>query len=288
MLKQPRMAKFIRGEESWASKTTGEDDERVKKIKQDVKLKIDEPTDYKRDHTKGWTGFKIAILENNEIIAKKEIIMTGNNADLQDALKKKFDIKGIANLLSIKEPEKNVLADEEIHIKPMREAIGKLKGIEGNLMIHCHLGLNRTPIGTYMYLVEQLNMEPKEAKEAINVALNMRGFGKTVETFSLDQKGSYKNEIEKIDAAYNQRHGIRSAASTPELENKRVTRSVTKAEAENKKSVEVLPEASTTLKYKAISRPVLVSEESPPLPKPQSAKKNEGNEIQRPPSPRND
>jgi hypothetical protein len=85
------------------------------------------------------------------------------------------------------------------------------------LIIHCNLGLNRTPLGAYVYMAEHLGVEPNAAEKMINNALADRREAAGVEKgkYHLDMYDKYdiKNRCVRLAAVIQPRSDVTNLAS---------------------------------------------------------------------------
>lgn len=106
----------------------------------------------------------------------------------------KIDVGNIADMRSIYE---EMMLDGKRDLKKFMDILEGIQDLNESIIIHCQMGLNRTPVSAAILLVEKMNYHPSEAKSVVEKAIRIRK-----PDYELNEKQLYSLPLQEVEKRY--------------------------------------------------------------------------------------
>lgn len=105
-----------------------------------------------------------------------------------------IDNGNVADMRSIPE---EMMMDGRNELRKFTDILDGIQDLNNNIIIHCRMGLNRTPVTAAIFLVEKMNYHPSEVKCAVEGALRKRK-----PDYMLNELGLYCLPLQEAEKRY--------------------------------------------------------------------------------------
>ena len=114
-------------------------------------------------------------------------------------LRQQYDISedNVADMRSVAE---EMIIDGKRGLGKFTHLLDNIQDLDNHIIIHCKMGLNRTPVAAAIFLVEKMSYHPDQAKYAVETALRTRK-----DDYTLNELGLYDAVLEEVAIGYQHR-----------------------------------------------------------------------------------